>query len=975
MLKYSSQLGPNVEFFSIASPEIRVRMESLFGRGKRPVTDIPASEYFVEGQRPPKSLPAFLRGLALWPSGSELTTRILRDILTKCVGSENDRCPVVRDILWTWISAWTEHSRSPVDFAEAFSEPASREAFRDIFLLSELARATVLSSQPERTAHYLAPAIRILTVEEGLADSVAEAFGRYLARLVFGATRHSVDSSSSLALTDASISAGPRCAEAFRAEADICEFILDAMPRGEGSGPPTSDHLSTSLALAELSQASGDGKPHAWTEPGQLRYERISNRVGQLLASLQPEERWEHLNSLAASDDVFMRCAAISHALAATKDVSWPSSKEAAHDRREVVKGCVVRALGKQSHHWLKGAALQAYCNVTRPDHNGYAMSKAARWMLPPITTFGFSKEILVVDEDSPPGLQSQIRTFRAERKCIALVLPGITPFEKAELRQINKGSPPLGLGQIASHLSAKGHLVHLYDAHRYSYSDDRLVSELSNFDVIGVSIVFSTIRSAASLTAAIRSSGRLSGPKIVVGGHAPTLMTAQRIKAAGVMFDYVAIGPGEEAFDRILEDIQKADSEPQPPHVVSGSASVLFSENPYATNRELAVARSATTKMYQSFIDGLPWMDRSFFADPISGKSYEPTETRNGVDTEAHVVLSRGCDWRCSFCTEALIAGKQGENRRTVQDVSGEIAHLRRHSNVNRVQFIDDNVFPTLPAYKRRIPDSVADARAWTEALLAALIQIDATSPKGSKLRWRGLMRIEDFFHYEELVPDFVQLLAQSGCHLLAFGLECGSEAARAKMKGTDEHSATNADIAGMISRLQAAGIFVKGYFIVGGPGQTRADTEETIEFAISSNLDLAYFAIYKDFRGIAQAAGSDASADAVALRFQLFSSAMLDARSILPDSSEWQHQFGSTMPVQERTVHLEALRQLQLSGFSFDDLVRYNDYHEWMDPYTEMGFADHKDYLQTLSQAYLRFYARRDWLPRYQALVESGY
>jgi hypothetical protein len=141
-------------------------------------------------------------------------------------------------------------------------------------------------------------------------------------------------------------------------------------------------------------------------------------------------------------------------------------------------------------------------------------------------------------------------------------------------------------------------------------------------------------------------------------------------------------------------------------------------------------------------------------------------------------------------------------KNRRSVQDVIGEIEHLARHYGVNRIQFIDDNIFPTLPAYKRRAGDHVARAGAWAEDLLASLRRAAEDGVGKPSLRWRGLMRTEDLLLYETLIPDFVDRLAASGCNLLAFGFECGTEKARAKMKGIDELTVTNAELIGLVSR-----------------------------------------------------------------------------------------------------------------------------------------------------------------------------
>jgi len=961
---------PQVEFFAVASPADVVTFCAAFldARGG----ECPDWTTFAASESPAGE-PAILRTLALRPNPVETARPFLLDVIRRCAPGVLVGDPLAIDIAWSWIDAWLNHSSSPEHFAEAFDIEGVREAFRTPFLLPELARSVAVGVNAERTVFYLGAAMQRLVSTNPLSDSSAKALGTSIGRIVYGAAPNLVTSPIGLVLVDACMSAGSTAYEAYLTESEVCEFLLDAEQRTQQLDAQSPLHASTAIAIADLNAEGARRAASAdWSEPAEARHKRIFSLVQRRLTAVAEGETWTLLDELASDSDCFIRCAAITHALALAGATTSASTKATAHITRARAQSCVMRALSDSDHHWLRGALIAAHLDASQ----SIEASETDGWSLPPLGSFDLKKFMLTPLGERSAGLAAQLLRFASCRSRVALVLPSIetdvTTTAEQEGRQNNKGSPPLGLGQIATYLSARGHYVHLYDAHRFRFDEDSFAAELAAFDVVGLSLVFSTIRSGQSLTRKIRSHGSAARPLLIVGGHAPTLMTAERMQQANIQFDYLVIGPGEEAFAHILSEA-RTERAMKVPRVVTGLTSAPLSEAPYSNNRELAKARSATTKRYQNFLEHLPWIDRVLFADPVSGEPYEPSPTRNGKDVEAHLVLSRGCDWRCSFCTEALIAGREGENRRSVADILGEIEHLARLRAVTRIQFIDDNVFPTLPASKRRSVDEVAKARMWAEDLLAALSQL-ATEDR-QRLKWRGLMRLEDFLRYEQLVPGFVHRLAQSGCNLLAFGLECGSEAARAKMKGVDERPATNDEIIALVSRLHAAGIFVKGYFIIGGPGQGRADAEDTIAFAVASNLDLAYFAIYKDFRGIAQSTGKDDQDDDAALRFRLFAATTLDTASNWSDDDVWEEKFGAGIAKEDRRTHALALADLQRAGFSFGDLVRYNDYHEWIEPYTKMGFHNHDDYLRTLSEAYLRFYARAEWLPRYRALVGSGY
>jgi hypothetical protein len=183
------------------------------------------------------------------------------------------------------------------------------------------------------------------------------------------------------------------------------------------------------------------------------------------------------------------------------------------------------------------------------------------------------------------------------------------------------------------------------------------------------------------------------------------------------------------------------------------------------------------------------------------------------------------------------------------------------------------------------------------------------------------------------------------------------------------------NSTIVDVVKRLKSAGIFVKGYFILGGPGQSKSDIEDTIAFATHANLDLAYFAIYKEFRDISLRAQRERSDEQASLKFGLFAPKIFDTIADPENADSWLEVFGIVPPLEERKGFAETMSDLKLAGFSFEDLIRYNDYHEWEEPYLRMGFAGRHEYLHCLARAYLAFYGRQEWVKCYRALRASGY
>jgi histone acetyltransferase (RNA polymerase elongator complex component) len=90
--------------------------------------------------------------------------------------------------------------------------------------------------------------------------------------------------------------------------------------------------------------------------------------------------------------------------------------------------------------------------------------------------------------------------------------------------------------------------------------------------------------------------------------------------------------------------------------------------------------------------------------------------------------------------------------------------------------------------------------------------------------------------FPYPKWVDaELVELMARAGCREISFGFESGSDPMLASLnKRFDTEEVRTA------ARMFAdAGIFRRGFLLLGGPGETRESAEESLAFADSLNLD----------------------------------------------------------------------------------------------------------------------------------------
>lgn len=646
--------------------------------------------------------------------------------------------------------------------------------------------------------------------------------------------------------------------------------------------------------------------------------------------------------------------------------------------RAEVVDS--VRATGP--HYWLEREIFRTFVRA----HQGVVdssvpSSRASRELRPDIPSAARLKldRYIFAQEDKAlhPELKELQSAFHGVSSRILLVLPPVSwpPGSQGDDSVGgNQTSPALGLGQIAAALSSAGHFVRLVDAHRFRMDLSGIAQLSREYEYVGISSVFSTVKSTLELAAAIDRAGSASTrgrPRIIIGGHAPTLNQGQFLSSL-IPFDYLVIGPGEIPFVEIV-DHHKLGRKLANQFIIAASE---VHSDPMAPTKG-SVRRLASEQFAQAW-DTLPLIDRTTYA-ASDGASYEPSLTRNNAIREAHFVMSKGCDWKCTFCTEAVLTGPR-EIRRSARGIVEEVSEVCREFGSSRAQFIDDNVFPPIAA-PGLSPDEVKTRVRWAREFLNGLRRLrdsrrrGSDSP-GSEFSWRGLVRLEDLSAYVDAISDFESLLQESGCALLAFGVEHGNESVRHQLKAGDRPP-SNGDIKTMVNRLHAKGILTKAYFMMGGRHDSETNAVQTIDFALELDVDLAYFAIYKDFREIAtKRREGGIRGEPIFESFEFDLSYFCD----VSNAEAWGDAFGANL-LHSPEVYKTALRELKTLNFNFSALFKYNDVHAddlAKDLYFGEGASAGKvstAYFRLLRRAYLEFYARARWVNVYRRLLDTGY
>lgn len=206
---------------------------------------------------------------------------------------------------------------------------------------------------------------------------------------------------------------------------------------------------------------------------------------------------------------------------------------------------------------------------------------------------------------------------------------------------------------------------------------------------------------------------------------------------------------------------------------------------------------------------------DRKFIhnLDNIPFPTYEKFELKKYHDTAIPIVTSRGCPYNCIYCPVKAAIGKQFRMR-NAENVLEEIEYWYE-KGYRKFDFQDDN-FTLKPERVKRICSIIKEKR-WNDLIL--------NCPNGVRA--------------DKIDRDLLTLMRNAGFKTLAFGVEAGNNRILKNIKkGEKIETIENAinDACGM-------GFDVILFFLVGSPGETVLDVEDSIKLALKYPIIDAFF------------------------------------------------------------------------------------------------------------------------------------
>ncbi len=295
------------------------------------------------------------------------------------------------------------------------------------------------------------------------------------------------------------------------------------------------------------------------------------------------------------------------------------------------------------------------------------------------------------------------------------------------------------------------------------SYTDDLispidLEKGLKEVDLVGMTVLTKTAFRAYQIADAYRQ----RGIPVVLGGIHPTALPEEAKSHA----DAVVIGEAEEIWPLLIEDFKKGDLKP-------------------FYRQERGVDPSKIPKPRR---------------DILPRKGYFPLDV---------VQVSRGCPFRCEFCSVRKFFGDT-YRLRPIHEVIDEIRGLPHRL----IMFNDDNIIGNT-AYSRE--------------LFRALVPL--------KKRWIGEASLHGLRDEKE-----VELLARSGCIGLLIGFESLS---KTNLAQSHKYQNRPEEYREVIDLLHRFGITIWASFIFGFDEDDPSIFEETVDFCIQTKLFASVFAL----------------------------------------------------------------------------------------------------------------------------------
>ena len=362
----------------------------------------------------------------------------------------------------------------------------------------------------------------------------------------------------------------------------------------------------------------------------------------------------------------------------------------------------------------------------------------------------------------------------------------------------------PLGLLYLAAVVREAGARVTVVDAHAEGLDREAVQRRIADAraDIVG----FSTLTCSG---AAVYYLGRwlreVFPETMVVLGNVHAAVYARPYLKCGCC-DVVVHGEGEEPLRALLEVRRGRRTLAEVPAIsyLDAAGEVVRTE-PDAVFTDLAALPMPARDLVDQRLYELKDISNQVFIAEDGGRAKT-------------LITSRGCPFRCAFC---VVHGSHGPRYNVPERVVDELEMLEKEHGAAYVYIMD----PLFMGHRAR---------------LVAIC--DEIRRRGLTIRWGCDTSVN------VIDPEIVRTIAAAGCYDLSLGIESGVQ----RLLDRVNKKIRLPKVVEAVHTIKAhSDIQLEGLFILGLPGETEADSLETIRFAKRLPLDMAQFSILCPYPG----------------------------------------------------------------------------------------------------------------------------
>ena len=341
---------------------------------------------------------------------------------------------------------------------------------------------------------------------------------------------------------------------------------------------------------------------------------------------------------------------------------------------------------------------------------------------------------------------------------------------------------PPIGLTYVAGSVrNMPGVRVRIVDAMSEGLNAEEAIERILSLapDVVGVSVMSMSILRGLKLIRGVKK--RRPQVLTIAGGYHATAFDNLLLTEIPEL-DMVLRGEAEESFPQLCRKLLRNEDITAVPGL--------------SYRVDGRIVRSEAQYIHD--LDSIPMADRGALEFKGYWQNFAggllPELPRLGA-----IVSSRGCPHLCTFCSK-LTPGSRKYRVRSAESVFQEVLDLVE-DGYETIFFTDEN-----------FTHDVKRVRKICEMIIARNLNV--------RFLFEGTLH--------NLSQSVLDLMHRAGFDACIVGVESGSDAQLKRYRKTAGKRA----IAAGIKRAKKAHMFVHGFFMCGGPGETEADCASTNEF-----------------------------------------------------------------------------------------------------------------------------------------------